>query len=37
MIEIRDVNFHYAGLKQNGLYNINLTIPDGECILLCCK
>ena len=35
MIEIRDVNFHYAGLKQNGLYNINLTIPDGECILLC--
>lgn len=35
MIEIKNVNFHYSGLEQAGLYNINLTIADGECILLC--
>lgn len=35
MIEIKHVDFHYAGAGQSGLTNINLTIPDGECLLLC--
>ena len=35
MIEIKDVNFRYAGLDQAGLYDFNLSVADGECILLC--
>jgi len=35
MIEIRNVNFHYQGLEQAGLKDINLTIGDGEVVLLC--
>ncbi len=35
MIEIKNVTFHYAGLEQAGLSDINLTVPDGECVLLC--
>ncbi len=35
MIEIKNVSFHYAGLEQGGLEEIDLTIPDGECVLLC--
>ena len=35
MIEIKDVTFHYAGLEQGGLNHINLTIPKGQCVLLC--
>ena len=35
MIEIKNVDFHYAGLEQAGVKDIDLTIPDGECVLLC--
>ncbi|MBQ7433064.1 MAG: ABC transporter ATP-binding protein [Lachnospiraceae bacterium] len=35
MIEIKNVTFHYAGLEQAGLSDISLTVPDGECVLLC--
>lgn len=35
MIEIRNVDFHYAGLEKAGLKHINLSIGDGECVLLC--
>jgi len=35
MIEIRNVNFHYQGLEQAGLDDVNLTIGDGETVLLC--
>lgn len=35
MIEIKNVTFHYAGLDQAGLSDINLIVPAGECVLLC--
>lgn len=35
MIKIQNVNFHYNGLARGGLKNVNLTIKDGECVLLC--
>ncbi len=35
MIEIQNVSFHYAGGSASGIEHINLTIPDGECLLLC--
>ena len=35
MIEIKNVNFRYAGLDQAGLNNFNLSVADGECVLLC--
>lgn len=36
MIELRNINFHYAGgTDAGGLVNIDLTIPDGQVILLC--
>lgn len=35
MIEIKNVNFHYSGLDQAGLCDFNLSVTDGECILLC--
>lgn len=35
MIEIKNVNFQYTGSEQSGLKDINLTIPNGECLLLC--
>jgi len=34
MIEIQGVTFHYQGLEHAGLSNINLTIQDGEAVLL---
>ena len=38
MVELRNVNFRYAGgTAAGGLENINLTIPDGQVILLCGK
>ncbi len=36
MIEIKNVTFSYTG-KKDELKNINLTINDGECVLLCGK
>ena len=35
MIEFQDVSFSYPDSANGGLKNINLTIPDGQCVLLC--
>ena len=35
MIEFRDVSFSYPDCTDGGLRHINLTIPDGQCVLLC--
>lgn len=36
MIELRNINFRYAGgTDAGGLDNIDLIIPDGQVILLC--
>ena len=35
MIELKDVSFAYPDSADGGLKNINLTIPDGQCVLLC--
>lgn len=35
MIEIKNVTFNYSGLDQAGLSDFNLSVTDGECILLC--
>lgn len=35
MIELKSVSFSYYGQEHNGIKNINLTIPDGECVLFC--
>ena len=35
MIEFQDVSFSYPDSADGGLKNISLTIPDGQCVLLC--
>lgn len=36
MIELRNINFRYAGGTDAGrLMDIDLTIPDGQVVLLC--
>ena len=35
MIEFQDVSFSYPDSTDGGLKNISLTIPDGQCVLLC--
>ena len=35
MIEFKNVSFTYPDSTDGGLKNINLTIPDGQCVLLC--
>ena len=35
MIEFQDVSFSYPGSADGGLKHIDLTIPDGQCVLLC--
>lgn len=35
MIELKQINFSYSGQERGGLRDVNLTIQDGECILLC--
>lgn len=35
MIELKNVSFSYPAQKGGGLSNVNLTVQDGECILLC--
>ena len=35
MIEFQNVSFAYAGSPAGGLRHIDLTIPDGQCVLLC--
>ena len=33
MIEFQDISFSYPEGTEGGLKNINLTIPDGQCVL----
>lgn len=35
MIELRQITFSYSGQERGGLQDVNLTIRDGECVLLC--
>lgn len=35
MIEFRDVSFSYPNGAEGGLKHIDLTIPGGQCVLLC--
>ena len=35
MIEFKDVSFSYPDSADGGLKDITLTIPDGQCVLLC--
>lgn len=35
MIEFKNVSFSYPDSAEGGLRNIDLTIPDGQCVLLC--
>ena len=35
MIEFRNVSFAYPDSAEGSLKNISLTIPDGQCVLLC--
>ena len=35
MIEFKNVSFSYPDSTDGGLQNINLTIPEGQCVLLC--
>ena len=35
MIEFQNVSFSYPDSTDGGLNNIDLTIPDGQCVLLC--
>lgn len=35
MIRIENVHFQYAETQASSLRNISLTIPDGQCVLLC--
>lgn len=35
MIEFQNVSFSYLGQEKGSLHDINLTVADGECILLC--
>ena len=35
MIEFQNVSFSYPGGGEGGLRHIDLTIPDGQCVLLC--
>ena len=35
MITLNNVSFSYKGTTENGLHNISLHIPRGQCVLLC--
>lgn len=35
MIELRNVSFSYPDCADGGLKDVSLTIPDGQCVLLC--
>ena len=35
MIEFQNVSFAYPGSPKGNLHHINLTIPTGQCVLLC--
>lgn len=35
MISLKNVSFSYDGKENNGLHNVSLEIPKGQCVLLC--
>ena len=35
MISSKNVSFSYDGQENNGLHNVSLEIPKGQCVLLC--
>jgi len=35
MIEFQNVSFSYSEGTDGGLQNVSLTVPDGQCVLLC--
>ena len=35
MIEFQNLSFAYPDSADGGIKNIDLTIPDGQCVLLC--
>lgn len=35
MIEIKEVSFSYDGQNGGSLHGVNLSVKDGECVLLC--
>ena len=36
LIEFQNVTFTYQSTdRESGVYNLNLTIPDGQVVLLC--
>ena len=35
MIEFKNVFFAYPGSSEGGLHNIDLTVPDGQFVILC--
>ena len=37
MISLKNVSFSYDGQENNGLHNVSLEIPKGQCVLLCGK
>ena len=35
MISLKTFPFSYDGQENNGLHNVSLEIPKGQCVLLC--
>lgn len=35
MVKLEQISFSYSGVEKGNLKNVNLSIHDGECILLC--
>lgn len=35
MIQLKDVSFVYEGMREPSVRHVTITIPDGECIVLC--
>ena len=33
MISLKNVSFSYDGKENNGLHNVSLEIPKGQCVL----
>ncbi|MGO5065959.1 ABC transporter ATP-binding protein [Clostridium sporogenes] len=37
MLKVNDVTFNYVGKESRGIFDVNLDVNKGECILLCGK
>ncbi len=35
MIQLKNVSFSYDGQEDNGLHDVSIEIPPGQCVLLC--